>query len=264
MRLLLAISFVAFGSGALGQTAVNVRGPTGPAGPAAPGSTPTFTVTEQPEFAWVANDATFEATGTAGTSLTVSGSPFAVKAPSGITCARTVITISPAYYTVGTGLGWPASYTIIAVVRFDSIATPSWIFGSAPSGGLNQDIWGGLHARGGGELRYVFGNGTQFSQGDTPPGSVSIGPWYVLTLRYTTGSNQSEVWINGVAQIITPVSTSASAAGGDGVSPFVFGRVGLVSTNPVQGTFCAVYAWTSSISDADRSAVETAWVNGLQ
>ena len=63
MRHLMTLLLCILPALALGQSAVTVRGPAGAAGAAAAGTTPTFTVAETPEFAWVANDGTFEAAG---------------------------------------------------------------------------------------------------------------------------------------------------------------------------------------------------------
>lgn len=248
---------------ALGQSAVTVRGPSGAAGAAAPGTTPTFTVTETPELAWVANDGFFEASGDGADQFATSGTAFAVKAPGGLTCARLSQSVSASYFTAGTDLGWPASHTVMTVVRIEDDTTPRWLFGAAPSSGLSQHLWGSLHVRSGGILRYTFGDGTDFSQGDTAAGVVTLGQWHVITLRYTDTSNQAEVWVDGVSRAITTVSTAATSAGGDGASDYSFGRVGEVTSNYAVMSICAHYVWTSSISNADRAAGEGAWMTAM-
>lgn len=246
----------------LGQTAVTVRGPAGADGSTAPGTTPTFTVSETPEFAWVANDGTFEATGASAGSFAVNGVTFNATAPGGITCTRSDSTVDASWYTAGTGIGWPASYTVVLVVR-PEVDNTRWLFGAGPSTGASADLWGAVHIRSGGVLRYTFGDDTNFSQGDTGAAAVTLGQWHVISHRYTTGNTQAEFWVDGVSKAITPVATSASAAGGDGASDFSFSRLGEVTSNYADGSYCAIYVWTSAISNADREAVENAWISAL-
>jgi len=263
MRHLMTLALCILPALALGQSAVTVRGPAGASGAAAPGTTPTFAVTETPELAWVANDGTFEASGAGAGSFGGVGSTLAVRAPGGIACVRTRTAVEASYFSAGTGLGWPASYTIIVVVRPETESTPKWLFGASPAGGTNPEMWGSVHIRTGGTLRYTFGNDTVASQGDTGAGAITVGQWHVISHRYTAGSTEAEIWVNGVSKAITTVSTSASAAGGDGASDFSIGRVGEVTSNYADGSYCAAYVWTSDISNADRAAVESAWMAAL-
>lgn len=262
MRRFLLLTFFCLPALVLGQSAVTVRGPAGAAGASASGTTPTFTVSEAPEFSWVANDSTFGATGAASGSFTANGVTFNAVAPGGIKCTRLDSTVDASWYSAGTGLGWPTSYTIIAVVR-PEVDNTRWLFGAGPSTGASADLWGAVHIRSGGVLRYTFGNGSVFSQGDTGASAVTLGQWHVISHRYTTGNTEAEFWVDGVSKAISTVATSASAAGGDGASDFSFTRLGEVTSNYADGSYCAVYVWTSAISNTDRAAVENAWITAL-
>jgi len=220
-----------------------------------PSATPNPSPSVAPTVEWHPNDDTLRAIGSAAFALS-SGTVSTIRS-----AGKSVVVFNGStFYTFGTNLGYPASYTFVFAVHFTTIGAQEYIMGAAPATGANEDTWGGMELLATGQLRYYFGDGAAGSYGITTLAPIAAAKtWYVIAMRYTTGSTECEIWVDGTSYAITTEVTAASAAGGDGVSPFRIGRLGLYSSGlALNATLGDFYYWDSPLSDANRIIVQDA------
>lgn len=239
---------------ALGQSAVTVRGPAGVDGADASNATPAPSPSAAPAAVWHPNDDTYAITGSASFAVVAGGT-----VASWVGEGKSVIRFNGSTkYDLGTDLGFPASYTFIFAIKFDALGS-IYIQGSSPATVNLPKHWGSLGLESDGDLTYYFGDNTNASYGSTTATPISAGTWHVVTMQYTTGNTACVIRVDGVAYATTPLSSAASAAGGDGVSSFRIGHLGnYTAGNSLVAQLGDWYFWNSAISGADITIVEQA------
>lgn len=222
--------------------------------------TPQVTPSVAPTAVWHPNDESLEMSGSTAFAL-VSGGTYGHFRGAGKTVTRFN---GATKYDLGTDLGFPLNYTFIMAIRFDLLAA-MYVQASGPTGGANDDVWGGLGLESTGALTYYFGDNTSGSYGSTTSNPITAKTWHVITMRYTAGQTAPLIRVDGADVATTPGSTAASAAGGNGTSTFRIGHLGAYTAGSNMTSLLGDwYFWNSALGDADRDIVEGALMAAYQ
>jgi hypothetical protein len=157
------------------------------------------------------------------------------------------------WMTIGTALGRPANYTIIAVTKSYQLAGQAIVF--AGDGTANNYLTLQFRAASGDgfvpRLSAAIGDGvagsTTFSELATPT------DWRVPNIsasRYTSGNDFVDLFFQGQKQNLEKVTSAASANTGANKSLSI-GRAGSFDSEYFNGEIYAIYIFDKSLSDAD-------------
>ena len=164
------------------------------------------------------------------------------------------------WLSFGTTLGKPANWTIFVVGMFASMDDKTNLCGSGSSTGASATYWGDIgvgRVANDGKIEYSFGNGSNYSYGQSTNSVVSAGSWFLCCRRYTSGQSVVVDRVNGVAAGVTKESGTATSCGGTAYS-YCIGRTGdwngqySTSGSRLKGFICV----PSAISDADAQRLE--------
>jgi len=162
------------------------------------------------------------------------------------------------YFTLGTQLGRPASYSIFLVLVNANDAVNSAPFSSNNSGGAQPSGWGVYANLAGqnGRLFYDFGDDSVGSAGTTNNVVMATGAIAILTQTYTPGDNFVRVYADSVLQATTPSSTAATSVGTTAYELTV-GRLGAYASSGFYfpGDIAQVIVYDHTLSAGDRNAV---------
>jgi hypothetical protein len=155
------------------------------------------------------------------------------------------------FFTLGTALGKPANWTVIAV------ATPTFSSGrrsiiASADGGGSASSWGGLFTHDtAGSLYSVFGDGINWSFHRTTSTSViQNGVTKIFSAVYADGNPATNLFQNGSQEAVTQVSGSGTSTGGTAFNMSIgqFGTGG----NYWLGNISALYIFDKALTPADR------------
>lgn len=239
MRHLLTMLLCLLPALALGQSAVTVRGPAGtnaasalslPGTPVLQADGSTLVSAEDGELASVTGSPSF---------LPMNGR-WLIKPGTGV------------FYW--SNLAKPATWSVAAVFRSDALASQQFVMGGYNAG--SATAWGTLRVLSAGAIQYQFGDGSVWSVGQSPNGSIVQGQWHTVVVTYAGGgATQATIYIDGASVAVTPTATDASSTAGT-APPFGCGGVGDATGNEVT-YIAACIAWDAAL-DASQAAAATA------
>lgn len=162
---------------------------------------------------------------------------------------------------LGSSMGRPANWTASALFQLDDLSGLEAVFASAPSSGASVNSAGFMIADGGG-VYYTFGNGTNYSDGTTAY-TLTARKWHVVTVRYTAGDTDCDVWVDGTVRAPTPATTAASASTGGTAYQWHVGAMGeRTAAWRMNGRVAAAILYSTALTDGDVGTLNT-WMKGL-
>ena len=235
---------------ALGQTAVTVRGPAGTGGTdAAAALSLPGTPILQVDGASLLSIEDVEA-----------GSPDGSARLSKFN-GRTIIIPAGGRYA-WTQLSKPGVWTVLALFRQTSLASaPGVMGGYTTASGGSKTAWGAIRVLATGAAQYQFGDGSNFSAGQSPAAAISANQWHVVAIVYAGGgATSAAIYVDGVSVSVTTTATAASSTAGTAPT-FACGSIGDANGAGVNTVtmIAACIAWDEAL-DATQVAAATSTV----
>jgi hypothetical protein len=161
------------------------------------------------------------------------------------------------YLTLGTALGKPSSWFVLAVCKFDVITGSRAVLCSTDSVGsaVNTSVCLCIYTGYANKLFYQFGNGSVASYGytnDDAPNNV----FSLISQEFVSGENYTRYYVDGGGiEPVTKSSTAATSTSAGTVYAFSIGRLGEYNGNYLDGSVCEIYLIKSNISDFLKNTI---------
>lgn len=122
----------------------------------------------------------------------------------------------------------PANWTVLGAAVTDNVNIPQSILCSGNAASNSHAYWGNLSVRGydNGRVDSACGDGTNGTWRNTTNVTMINNEWAVFAARYTTGSNNINIYKNGVSNPTTIKFGGANTTSGGTAFPLRIGRLG--------------------------------------
>lgn len=159
---------------------------------------------------------------------------------------------------LGTQIPRSANYTTFIVLAPTQVSDSLvFILGARPTNGADIGCWGVMESIGSGNLNWRFGDDTNGSKGTVAV--LAATTWALLSMRYTAGDTDKDVWQDGALETPTILTSAASSCTGT-VNRYQIGnhndQTG-VESRIYQGDIAEIVIYGRALNSTERGQVET-------
>ena len=153
-------------------------------------------------------------------------------------------------------LGKPSNFTIIAVVKINSVAATRTFCASGPSSGASNAFWGNITNLSTYQKKVYYNHsvtGVSASNGVTNDDVWVAGSFVIITTTYTAGDDYQRVYSGYDLKAVTKIANASTANSGTAYN-FTIGRGGdFTSSGYFDGEMAAFAIARRVLTDAERN-----------
>jgi hypothetical protein len=163
-----------------------------------------------------------------------------------------------AWLDIGTQLGKPANFTIVAILKADNAATRQVAFASGAASGSSKFIWGSCiisqNSTPSKSISSHASDDVNFRQTSSSADALVNATYQLVTLRYTAGDAFTDMWVDAVA---TSQATAGSATSNTGVAEdFRLGSMGAHTSLNFTGNIAEHLVYDRALTQTEIDDIE--------